>query len=101
MSLSDEPAVATNTGVHYAMAESTTSPKGVLTNFPKPLLPKIVGGTKREALIELHRILRSNAASGAYNFRGGSYDHLELTMDADPYQAQMVHNFSPPHDTGY
>ena len=100
MYLWDGPAVATNTGVHYAMAESTTSANGIFTNLPTPLPPKILGRPKRETLIELHRILRSNAASGAYNFRGGSYDYLELTMAADPYQAQTVRNFFPPHDTG-
>ena len=82
------------------MAGATSSVEGVLADFPIPILPKIVGEPTREALIDLHRILISNAASIVSNLGGGHHDHLALTMTADDYLAQTGHTFVPPHNPG-
>ena len=100
MSLREKPTVGTNTGVHNFMSGHTTSVEGVMTEFPTPILPKIAREPTREALIELNRLLSSNAASVTYNLRGGIYAHLELAMAVDYYLIHMGHDFVLPHNTG-
>ena len=47
------------------MAGATISVKGVLADFPTPILPKIGGEPTREGLIDLHQLVSDNAASVA------------------------------------
>ena len=65
------------------MTGSTISAEGVLTDLPKLILPNIVGEPKSEALIDIHKIIRSNAASISSNIGGGRQGHLALMMAAD------------------
>ena len=82
------------------MAGATSNTKGVLTDFPTPILPKIGGEPTREGLIDIHRLIRGNAASVALNFGGGRHGHLALTMMAEEYMEQTGFIFFPPHNPG-
>ena len=83
------------------MVGSIFSAEGVLTEFPTPILPNIAGEPTREALVELHHLIRSNAASIASNLGVRHHDHLTSTMVAEDYLAQTCHAFFPPHNPGY
>ena len=49
--------------VEDIMLEATSSVKGVLEDFPTPILLKIRGKLTREGMIDLHRLVSGNAAS--------------------------------------
>ena len=82
------------------MAGATSNTKGVLTDFPTPILPKIGGEPTREGLIDIHRLISGNAASVALNFGGGRHGHLALMMTAEEYMEQTGFIFVPPHNPG-
>ena len=72
------------------------------------MLPNIVGKPTREAVINIHRLLISNAASVAFSLRGvggggcgvwgGRYGNLALTMATEDYLSQTGHTFAPPQN---
>ena len=74
---------------------------GVRSDFPAPIIPKIVRNMTREAVIKLHQIVMSNVASIAPNLDGGCHDYLALKMTVEDYLAQTCHLFSPLHNQGY
>ena len=88
------------TRVQDIMARSTTSVKGVLADFPTPILPNIGGEPTREALINLHQLVSGNVASVAPNLREFRHGHLALIMTAEEYMSQMGYMFVPPHNPG-
>ena len=76
----------------------TSSIKGVLVDFPTPILPNIGKELTREALIDLHQLISVNAESVASNLGGGRHRHLTLTMTYKVYMEQMGYAFVPPHN---
>ena len=62
------------------MAGATSSVKGVLVDFPTPILPKIGGEPTRDALIGLQILVSGNVASVASNLGGGGNGHLTLMI---------------------
>ena len=98
--LRGKSAVAPNTGVHDVMSGATRSVKGVLTDLPTPIFTNIPGEPTREALIEIHIIIRLNAASVASNLDGGLHGHLPLTLAAYDYLEQTGHEFTLAHNPG-
>ena len=78
------------TRVQDIMARSTTSVKGVLADFPTPILPNIGGEPTREALINLHQLVSGNVASVAPNLREFRHGHLALIMTAEEYMSQWA-----------
>ena len=78
----------------------TISVEGVLADFPTPIISKIGGEPKGEALVKLHRLISGNTTFLALNLGGGCHGHLALTMTAEDYMAQTGYAFVPPHNTG-
>ena len=62
------------------MAGATTSVKGVLTDFPTSILPRIDREPTREVLVKLHQLISGNAESVSSNLRGCRHGHLALTI---------------------
>ena len=62
------------------MVGASSSVKGLLVDFLKPILPDIDGGTTREVLINLHQLISGNAASVETNIGGGRHGHLAMTI---------------------
>ena len=62
------------------MAGSTSSIKGVLVDFPAPILPKIGGELTRGSLIDLHWSVSENEDFVASNIERGRQGHLTLTI---------------------
>ena len=58
LSLLDESAIAPSTGARNVMVGAISSVKGVLVEFLATILPNIARKPTREALIELHQIIR-------------------------------------------
>ena len=85
-------------GVHVVMAGTTVIIKGFLSDLSTLMLPKIVGEPAREAFVELHRIISTNAASVASKIGEGIHVHLALTMAAEDYMDQTGNDFVPPHN---
>ena len=82
------------------MAGATRSVKGVLVEFPTPILPKIGGEPTREGLSNLHRLVSVNMASVVLNLGGGRHRHLALTMTRTEYTSQMGFDFVPQNNPG-
>ena len=80
------------------MAGATSSVKVVLTDFPKPILPKIYGELKIEVLIHLHQLISGNAESVTSNLRGLQHEHPVPTMTDKEYRAHTGFAFVPPHN---
>ena len=89
-----------NTGLRNVITGSTRSVEGVLLDIPTSLLPRIISEQTIDALIKLHGLLRSSAASVASNLGGESYRYLVLTMNTENLLAQMGHDFVPTHNPG-
>ena len=66
--------------VRDIMVGVVSSAEGVLVKFPRPILTKIRGEPTREVLINLHELVRVNAASVASNLGGGRHKHIRLEM---------------------
>ena len=67
------------------MVGATTSIKGVLTDFPTPILLKIGGELTREGLIKIHRLTSENTASVLSSLGGGWHGHLAPTITIEDY----------------
>ena len=76
------------------------SVEGVLAEFLTHILPKIDGELTIEGLIDLHQLIRGNAAYVASNLGGGQHGHLALTMTAKEYRAQTRFVLLLPHNPG-
>ena len=82
------------------MAGETISVKGVLADFPAPILPNIDGEPTREVLVDLHQLINGNEASVALNLVGDRHRNLAVKMRANDYRAQTGSVFVPPHNPG-
>ena len=82
------------------MAGTTTSAKGVLADFPTPILSKIRGEPTGEGLIELNLSISGNAASVSSNLGGARNGHVALTLTSKDYGTQTGFAFVPPHSPG-
>ena len=80
------------------MVETAKIIKGVFMEFLMQILPNIGGELTREALIELHQLIRINAASVASNIEGERHGHLALTVTVEGYLAQTGYAFVPPYN---
>ena len=88
------------TRVRDNMVGAKSSVKGVLADFPTPILPKIGGEPTREGLIDLHRLVIWNAASVASNLREGQHGNLALMVTDEEYKAYTRFAFVLPHNPG-
>ena len=70
------------------MTGATSSDKGVLVDFPTPIIPNIGVEPTRKELIDIHQFISGNAVSVASNLRGGGHRNLALKMMADEYMEQ-------------
>ena len=82
------------------VAGATSSAKGVLVDFPTPILPKIGVELTREGLIEIHGLISGDVVSVALNLGGGQHGHLALMMSFEEYTEQTGFAFLPPHNPG-
>ena len=89
-----------NTGARNFRAGSTSSIKGVLVDLLTPTISNIIREPAREALIDIHFIISSNAESSVSDLGGGRHDHLASTMSLDYYLNHMEHTFIPPPNPG-
>ena len=78
------------------MAWATCIVKGVLTDFPTPILPNIDGEQTGEDLIYLHRLISINAATVASNIGGNWHGHHTMTMTYKEYMTQTGYASVPP-----
>ena len=82
------------------MVGIANSVKGVLIDFLIPILPKIIIDPTRESLVNIHRLISSNAASVVPNLGRGRHGHIALSMTMEEYLSQAGHTFLPPHNPG-
>ena len=82
------------------MAGETIRVKGILADFPAPILPNIDGEPTREGLVDIHQLISGNEASVALNLVGDRHGHLLLKMRANDYRAQTGSAIVPPHNPG-
>ena len=82
------------------MAGDTSSFKGVLADFPTPILTKIDGEPTRKGLINLHQLISGNAASVSSNPREGRHGHFALVMTDEEYSSNAGFALVPTHSPG-
>jgi hypothetical protein len=82
------------------MVTASTSVDGITADFPKPVLGQIHGEPTREALIDMHKLLCTNAASVTTNLGGGNHGHLALLMTAKEYLEETEKVFVVPTNPG-
>ena len=70
------------------IAGATSNAKGVLANFPTPILPKIGKEPTRESLINLHGFISGSVVCVESNLGGIRYGRLALTMASKVYMEQ-------------
>ena len=77
----------------------TISVEGIITNFPIPVLPIIVGEQNLELLIAIHTHIFENNISAHSNMGGGFHVHLVLIIPITDYQSHIVHAFITTNNT--
>jgi hypothetical protein len=81
------------------MVTASTSVDGITADFPKTI-DKIHGEPTRRALIDMHKLLCTNAASVTTNLGGGNHGHLTLLITAEEYLEEAKQVFVVPLNPG-
>eukprot|EP00957_Ditylum_brightwellii_P099361 7568812-Ditylum_brightwellii.AAC.1 len=79
---------------------STSAVDNIQTNFPHPVLPKIVGKLNYEGLYELHKLMMENVSSVSTSLEGGNHGHLALVISPAMYQTTAGTTFLLPQNLG-
>jgi hypothetical protein len=79
---------------------SLTSVDKILDSFPIQNVPPIIGEPTFESINNLHRVLKTNAASVPTALGGGVLGHLTLVLPAAEYANLSATAFPAPNNPG-